>query len=282
MMLLHLARMNAHKYPDGVYSYPMDGTSYHPGIQLLLAKVTRLGPFWENQSFSAPSWRLYWNLQPGAAAHFQGRSLPLTPDELVLIPPETAFTGEVRRPVSHLHLHFLAGPPYDAVFPALHRFAATGALRQYARELHDRLLATEDSRRCSVLAMALLHAAICHVPDSLLRPAPRDARVVAAMSAMDAHLATPLSNRQLATLVDMSTNAFIRLFTRLAGVTPQQYSTRKRIDHTCMQLHFTDLKLERIAQEAGFCDRYHFSRAFKRLRGVSPGIFRRQSGMVER
>jgi AraC-like DNA-binding protein len=52
---------------------------------------------------------------------------------------------------------------------------------------------------------------------------------------------------------------------------------RKRIDHSCMQLHFTELKLDQVARMAGFCDRYHFSRTFKRLRGIGPAAFRKQS-----
>jgi AraC-like DNA-binding protein len=36
----------------------------------------------------------------------------------------------------------------------------------------------------------------------------------------------------------------------------------------------TDLPLREIAQSCGFADVHHFSKAFKRIVGVSPGAYR--------
>jgi len=40
-------------------------------------------------------------------------------------------------------------------------------------------------------------------------------------------------------------------------------------------LHYSGRDIKAIAEDTGFCDRYHFSRIFKQLRGVSPAEFRR-------
>jgi AraC-like DNA-binding protein len=256
----------------------MESSFYSPGVQLLKCDRAELGRWWERNAFGAPYWRLYWNPQPGARVRWAGEQVPLEPSRFVIIPPETPFTGASPRPVRHLYAHFLAQAPYDTVQPGLYSFPADGVLRQMAGELLAEMPEGDGTRWASLVALTLIHAALCHIPASAIRPSPSDARIVQALATMDASLREPLTNAQLAQRAGMSTNAFIRLFRQVAGTTPQEAYTRKRIDRTCMQLHFTQMKLEQIAQEAGFCDRYHFSRTFKRLRGTSPAAFRRQTG----
>lgn len=44
----------------------------------------------------------------------------------------------------------------------------------------------------------------------------------------------------------------------------------------CLMLHHSDKNIDEIAEVCGFCDRFHFSHAFTRSRGNTPGRFRRQ------
>lgn len=53
-----------------------------------------------------------------------------------------------------------------------------------------------------------------------------------------------------------------------------EYSARRRIGIACSLLHRSNLSMDEVAQQTGFCDRYHFSKVFKQIRGVSPGTFR--------
>jgi AraC-like DNA-binding protein len=73
----------------------------------------------------------------------------------------------------------------------------------------------------------------------------------------------------------MAVNAFIRLFRKATGVSPQAYGRRRRIDQACLRLHHSAGSIKEIAEAVGFCDRFHFSRAFKEMRGVSPAEYRR-------
>jgi transcriptional regulator GlxA family with amidase domain len=84
-----------------------------------------------------------------------------------------------------------------------------------------------------------------------------------------------MRNADIARRVGMSTNAFIRLFSSEAGVPPQNWYTRHRIEYACLLLHHAAMSIDRIADETGFCDRAHFSRTFKRLRGLGPAAFRK-------
>jgi AraC-like DNA-binding protein len=68
----------------------------------------------------------------------------------------------------------------------------------------------------------------------------------------------------------------MRLFRANAGMSPQLYSRIRRIEKACILLHYSDLDIKEIASETGFCDRFHFSRVFKKMRKVGPSEFRRR------
>lgn len=84
----------------------------------------------------------------------------------------------------------------------------------------------------------------------------------------------PLSVADLAERANLSPSRFSALFKREFGMPPHRYLLRLRIDHACELLAAGDLLLERIAAYCGFADIHHFSKAFKRTIGLSPGAYR--------
>lgn len=60
------------------------------------------------------------------------------------------------------------------------------------------------------------------------------------------------------------------------GMTPQVYLRQKRIEKACALFHDPDRNIKQISEETGFCDRYHFPRAFKDLQGITPFPCRRK------
>lgn len=66
-----------------------------------------------------------------------------------------------------------------------------------------------------------------------------------------------------------------KLFARHMGMAPAEFLRRRRMDHACVLLRTTDLRLDRVAEECGIKDASLFGRLFRRYRGVSPGIYRR-------
>jgi len=57
------------------------------------------------------------------------------------------------------------------------------------------------------------------------------------------------------------------------GVTVCEYSRSLRLDWAATQLE-GDVRLAQVALEAGFADQSHFTRAFRRHVGVTPGRYR--------
>jgi AraC-like DNA-binding protein len=64
-----------------------------------------------------------------------------------------------------------------------------------------------------------------------------------------------------------------RLFRRYADCTPLQYWTRRRIRAAAELLWRSEASLADIAAAIGFADQFAFSKAFKRLQGVSPSTW---------
>lgn len=103
----------------------------------------------------------------------------------------------------------------------------------------------------------------------------RDPQIGRAISLIHNQPSRSWTVESLADEVAMSRSAFAARFTALAGVTPMHYLT-----HWRMQVALDELKQGRdsvaeIAFRLGYRSEAAFSRAFKRVTGVSPGSIRR-------
>lgn len=80
----------------------------------------------------------------------------------------------------------------------------------------------------------------------------------------------------LAAKVGMSRAAFAARITSLVGQPPLTYLTGWRMTLAADLLRDTEATVVAVAREVGYEDAFAFSVAFKRARGVSPSIWRRQ------
>ncbi|MBN2617997.1 MAG: helix-turn-helix transcriptional regulator [Spirochaetales bacterium] len=68
-----------------------------------------------------------------------------------------------------------------------------------------------------------------------------------------------------------------KLFNSRTGISPMDYFIRLKIDAACYLLKSGDFLNKEIAQNLGFSDEFHFSKAFKRKTGLSPREYREQN-----
>jgi AraC-like DNA-binding protein len=79
---------------------------------------------------------------------------------------------------------------------------------------------------------------------------------------------------ELARLTGLGRVRFSTEFKRVFGLPPAKYIMRKRLERARYMLLNTDRTLEDVADELGFSDAFHFSKAFKAGIGFSPRQFR--------
>ncbi len=96
------------------------------------------------------------------------------------------------------------------------------------------------------------------------------------MDFIQEHYAEKISIKALAASAKMSISTFRRSFEAVFDVPPGRYVTAIRLNAARRMLEETDTLVSDIAQECGFCDQSHFTKAFLRERGVSPGEYRRR------
>jgi AraC-like DNA-binding protein len=88
------------------------------------------------------------------------------------------------------------------------------------------------------------------------------------------HLTESLSVKDMAKRANLSPSRFSAVFRETFGMPPHQYLLKLRLQHSEELLRTTEFTLQDIAVYCGFADVHHFSKAFKRTRGVWPGAYR--------
>lgn len=92
---------------------------------------------------------------------------------------------------------------------------------------------------------------------------------------IDQHLAADLSVEQLAALLGLSAAHFSRAFKATFGASPHAYVTERRLGVACRLLQEDkSTSIADIAAGLGFSSQSHFTDAFRRKLGVTPGRWR--------
>ena len=99
-------------------------------------------------------------------------------------------------------------------------------------------------------------------------------RAVEAALWIEAHSTDAIELDDAARSSGLSAFHFLRLFTKVLGVTPHQYLLRSRLRHAARLLADESLPITAVALDVGFNDLSNFVRTFRRAAGVSPRGFR--------
>ena len=206
---------------------------------------------------------------------WRGRVVPIKPGCVSLTAPDTDHTYRYRGEATLTWLHFLPDPAGDvAIVPLMQ---ATGAL-------FPALLAqAKDAARCwreqPARAQALLWSLLWQVAETTSPSAPAvPAPVRRAMAHADSHLHEPLTAGDLARAGGCSITHLNRLFHGVSGCAAMAWLRRRRLERAQHLLRNTTLPAVRIANDLGFVDLQHFSKALRRATGRGPRALRDEGG----
>jgi AraC family transcriptional regulator len=156
-------------------------------------------------------------------------------------------------------------PFEDPMFPLLAGRAWTEADRA------DGLFV--DSVALALLS-ALLSAADAQRTKTSAPAPPTDLRFTRVIDFIEAHLHEDISLSDLAAAACLSPFHFTRAFRARHGVSPVRFVQRRRIERSMRLLLQPGSRIAAVAHACGFADQAHFTTAFRRLTGTTPGAWR--------
>ncbi|WP_221029745.1 helix-turn-helix domain-containing protein [Actomonas aquatica] len=86
-----------------------------------------------------------------------------------------------------------------------------------------------------------------------------------------------LTPHEVARKVGLSYENFRKQFAARTGRSPGQFQKRRRIERACAAIYQGEHSFKHLAVELGFCDVFHFSKAFKQVVGETPSDFRQRT-----
>src|SRR5262245_22896192 len=104
----------------------------------------------------------------------------------------------------------------------------------------------------------------------------RDPAVGRALSLIHEHPSESCTVERLSEDVGLSRSSLHERFMQLIGQPPMQYLTNWRMQLASSRLRDTSAKVMEVALDVGYESEAAFSRAFKRVSGLSPGAWRKQ------
>jgi AraC-like DNA-binding protein len=136
-----------------------------------------------------------------------------------------------------------------------------------------------DSRYSPLLCATILQQLILKIAETA---ATHEAHTTAAFSTYQTcrdfirtNCLTIRSLGQVANQCRIDAAYLCRLFRRFDDQSPYQYLLRLKMTAAAQRLGAPDTRVKEVAYELGFRDAFHFSRAFKKVFGVSPDAFRK-------
>jgi AraC-type DNA-binding domain-containing proteins len=84
-----------------------------------------------------------------------------------------------------------------------------------------------------------------------------------------------LKAEQIASHFNISLNYISEYFKKHMKQTLQQYILTYKLSLVATRLHYSDKRLNEIADEFGFTDESHLNKMFRKYRGVSPAVYRK-------
>jgi len=271
-------------------------------IKLLCCRFWYLD-LWDCHDMVFPFWRVYWNKNEGGELEWQDNVYKMNPDFLYIISPFTSFSTRYLKHheyssgihvsgknltqkhneeyyknnyLIHFFVHFNLGTPFDNVFPGIFKVELSDYLKERLIYLTERLkIENQDFKMTFNLKLqAFIKEAISNIGPELWKTINIDERVLTIHRFIEANITQKLSNAELASIVNMAPNSFARLFKEEMGITLHSYIQNRKIAKACELFEHTNESIEGLAFKLGFSDRYHFSRVFKSITGISPALYK--------
>lgn len=264
---------------------------------------------WDCHEMAFPFWRIYWNKNTGGELQFKDEIYEMTPDYIYIIPPYTPFNSKFKnnhkyksgihvegknmtvklnesyyesKSLIHFFTHFRLGIPFDNVYPGIYQIEATNHRKESLDYITNRLkIENYDFKITFNLKLqSFVLEILSNIGPELWKTIKIDDRVLSVIRHIENNIEKRLSNVELSSLANMAPNSFARLFKQETHMTLKNFVQSRKIARACELFTHSNKNVESVAFELGFSDRFHFSRIFKSVTGLTPAKYRSDTNYV--
>ncbi|ALJ06373.1 hypothetical protein APS56_15050 [Pseudalgibacter alginicilyticus] len=258
---------------------------------------------WDCHDMVFPFWRLYWNKNDGGQLIHQDTIFEMDANHIFIIPPFTSFSSRYtknhvynegihvsgkhltnlfnendfeEKALIHFFIHFNLGVPFDNVYPGILKIKLTDYLKQRLDYLTYRLKIenTDFKFTFNLKLQAFIKEALTNIGPELWKTINMDERVLQVIRYAEVNINKKLSNADLSSLINMAPNSFARLFKEEMNITLHNFIQNRKIAKACELFEHSNKTIEDVSFSLGFSDRYHFSRVFKSVTGLTPASYK--------
>lgn len=258
---------------------------------------------WDCHDMVFPFWRIYWNKNIGGELMLQEEVYKMDSNYIYIISPFTSFSTRFskthkystgihvsgrnlterhsesyyeEKSLIHFFTHFNLGSPFDNVFPGIFKIELTELLKEQLIYLTERLKIENQSFKLTfnLKLQSFIKEVISNIGPELWKTINIDERILIVHRYIESSIDKKLSNSELASIVNMAPNSFARLFKEEMNITLHNFIQNRKIAKACDLFEHSNETIESISFRLGFSDRYHFSRVFKSITGITPAVYR--------
>ena len=282
----------------------MDIDIFHP-LVLNVGKAVNYGD-WNWHNVCSPFARIYYVVAGKAEVTMRGRTCQLRPGYIYLIPPfephSTFCSGRFVHYYVHIYEDGMGGSalfeendfPFEikaqkddeGLFERLADLNQSMTLKHFNPDVYDNsnTLAQsiiQNKQRPDWLKIESrgITYQVCSrfMERTKAKPFTKDQRILKSIRSINDNLAGHHTVAHLAEEAGLSVEYYIRLFSKVIGVTPLLYINQKRIERAQLLLLTTGHKVREVALSLGYTDNSYFVRAFKRVTGMTPTEYRKSN-----
>ena len=232
---------------------------------------------------SGALYELHYFISGGGAFRDGGVVFSIEPGSLYITRPGSVHqisATDARRPITYYAILFDAegDPEILALLEALGgrrgAFPIGTSQRFFFADLLEKSRSgrTELEKAAEHGLLAFLYSLDGGLPAS--RAGAGNAHVEKALAIMQGSIEGSLELGELCGRLRLSREHFVRLFSERMGMPPMRYYSRLKVEAAKAMLSSTDLRVQEIADKLGYGNQFNFTRAFRRVSGMSPSDYR--------
>lgn len=238
----HMIRTEGYPQPQILYCTKGSGTLLIDEIRLAITPYTAIflpANYPHEYYADGDIWDIHWVVPAGYGAEDILRQFGLTEPKIYKL-------GEIKM-LEHIFRKMHEAIRADCVFG---NYRASGYLYDFLIEFY-RLISSEETSGA---------------PNSAL---------MKALDYINFNFASPISMDELCSVSGVSKQYLCRLFRKALSSRPMEYIAKRRIQAAKELLTGTDMTIEDIAAETGFCTSSYLCKLFKKYEGITPTHFRK-------